>query len=257
MSTSFIDRRLFTASVIACVVFLIPGCASTPTGEGENRGSRAAMSTDTPGGIDTVNVIKPVREQAATPEAGRDASEHVIRVPATPEAQASGSAASAEYHQGIRHLQDGQFDQARIVMVRLSERHPSLSGPRVNAGLSWLRQDQPEKAVEQFEMAVKANPSNPYAWNLRGVALKELGRFMDARSSYERAIALDPLYAGAHFNLGVLADLYLQDYELAIRHYETYQSLQRTPDQAVANWIGDLKNRIAGRGAAAGTQGGP
>lgn len=256
MSTSFIDSRLFAAAAIAFSVLAFTGCASKPGTEGAAQQS-AATSGDSQdaNAIDTVTVIRPVREQAATPEAGRDESAHVIKVPSTPEAQASALLALSDYQQGIQYLQGGKPEQALSVLMALSDRHPSLSGPRVNAGLAWLRQEQPGKALEQFDLAIKANPSNPYAWNLRGVALKETGRFTDARGSYEKAITLDALYAGAHFNLGVLADLYLQDHGLAIRHYEAYQSLQRKPDQAVANWIGDLRKRTTVPAAPAAPEG--
>lgn len=119
-----------------------------------------------------------------------------------------------------------------------------LSGPLVNQGLIYLRQEKWGEALNVLDQALKINPQNPFAWNQRGVAFRAQGKFKDARAAYEKALAIDPQYAKAHFNLGVLADLYLQDLQLALLHYERYQSLQRKPDQAVGTWIADLRNRL-------------
>ena len=87
------------------------------------------------------------------------------------------------------------------------------------------------------------NDANPYAHNGLGLALREQGKFDDARIHYERALVLDPKYARAHFNMAVLAELYLQDLNLALKHFQAYQNLQKQPDENVANWIVDLQRR--------------
>ena len=125
----------------------------------------------------------------------------------------------------------------------LSSRFPQLSGPLVNQGLIYLEQDKNEDAEAVLRQALQANSQNPYAYNSLGLALREQGKFDEARSAYESALALDPKYARAHFNLGVLAELYMQDLNLALNHFRQYQALQKQPDQTVANWIVDLERR--------------
>jgi hypothetical protein len=58
-----------------------------------------------------------------------------------------------------------------------------------------------------------------------------------------KPLALSPNYAKAHFNLGVLAELYLQDLPLALTHYEAYQNTQTEADSTVAKWVIDLQKR--------------
>jgi len=48
------------------------------------------------------------------------------------------------------------------------------------------------EAAFRFEKAVKADGSNPHAWSNLAVALESTGRFDEARSAYEKALALDP-----------------------------------------------------------------
>jgi len=47
----------------------------------------------------------------------------------------------------------------------------------------------------------------------------------------------------AHYNLGVLNELYLQRLDAALRHFEHYQELV-SEDQQVARWIADLSRRV-------------
>lgn len=224
MSTSSIDRM---APAMALMLFVaLSGCAGT------------SRKVDTP----DAGVIKPVRETTA-PAAATSTTVHVTPVPTTAEVQAMAPAAVPDYIAAINLVRANKLDEALMIFQGISGQYPRLSGPLVNEGLIHLHQGRWEDALDALDRAIKANEQNPYAWNLRGVVLRESGRFTEARTSYERAVALDPLYARAHFNLGVLADLYLQDLPLAISHYEKYQALQLKPDQAVGNWIVDLRNR--------------
>ena len=60
------------------------------------------------------------------------------------------------------------------------------------------------------------------------------------------AIAADPEYALAYFNLAVLYDLYQGRSDLALRYYQDY--LKRQPDaqgnDLVNKWIIDLQRRV-------------
>ncbi|HNL36908.1 MAG TPA: tetratricopeptide repeat protein, partial [Agitococcus sp.] len=94
-----------------------------------------------------------------------------------------------------------------------------------------------------LQKAIAANGKNPFAYNLQGFVYRQLGQFSKSRAAYEQALSLSPNYAKAHFNLGVLADLYLQDLPLALKHYEAYQGTQTTPDTTVAKWVIDLQKR--------------
>lgn len=231
MSTFSTERQLPALLPLALLALALAGCASRPApsaGQAE----------------DAVNVVKPVREQAAAPVAAASSAEHVTPVPHTVQAEQMAMQAAPDYFNGIQLMQGGKLDQAMVVFQDIGVRFPALSGPLVNQGLIYLKKQQYQDALDTADKALAVNGSNPYAWNLRGMSLRELGRFKEARAAYEKALALDPLYAKAHFNLGVLADLYLQDLPLALGHYEKYQALQKTPDTAVGNWITDLRNRL-------------
>ena len=73
---------------------------------------------------------------------------------------------------------------------------------------------------------------------------RKLGRFKDADDAYQRAVQIDPNYALAYLNLGVLCDLYLQQPQRALEAYERYLALAATPDAKVNGWVTELKKRL-------------
>lgn len=56
------------------------------------------------------------------------------------------------------------------------------------------------EAVEYFSRAIKAEPKRSWAYNLRGVALQEEGRYDEALRDYSTAVRLNPRDAAAHNN---------------------------------------------------------
>lgn len=232
MSTSSTDRTTRLRGLpLLLIAAALAGCAGKQPPPADD----GARSEPAP--------VRPVREQATVPAVGASTSAHITVVPHTPADEAAAQMAIRDYFLAVQQMKAGNLDAALITFQTLAAQHPTLSGPLINQALIYLKKKQWQDALDQLEGAIKVRPQNPYGWNLRGIALRELGRFKDARQSYEQALAIDPNYAKAHFNMGVLADIYLQDLPLALAHYERYQSLQTRVDPAVNNWIADLRNR--------------
>ncbi|MFN3714252.1 MAG: tetratricopeptide repeat protein [Alcanivoracaceae bacterium] len=187
-------------------------------------------------------------EQRAGEAAGDSDAEHIPPVPHDPAVVGIAQEAIPEYARALQTMRAGDLDRALIMFRSLSSRYPQLSGPVVNQGIILSRQGKHAEAEQALRQALDANDRNPYAHNALGVALREQGKFDDARSHYETAVVLDPKYARAHFNLGVLAELYMQDMALALKHFRAYQSLQRQQNPTVANWIADLERRVPDAG---------
>jgi tetratricopeptide (TPR) repeat protein len=138
-------------------------------------------------------------------------------------------------------LRAGRTAEAERGFRELAAKHPELGGAHANLGLILRNAGKHEESVAALERAVKASPNQPLFFNQLGVSLRHKGQFAKAREAYGSALALDPAYADAHLNLGVLLDLYLGDTTLALVHYERYLALGG--DAAVGKWIADLKAR--------------
>ena len=75
------------------------------------------------------------------------------------------------------------------------------------------------------------------------MVLRRQGKFVEAESAYLKAVTASPDYALAHYNLGVLNELYLQRLDVALQHFERYQRIEGE-DEQVTRWIVDLKRRL-------------
>jgi len=233
MSTSFTDRRLLAATS-AAMLLALAGCASKPVdtgldGSGEKHVSKYAAEREVAGDVAESDAV------------------HIPPVPHDPAVEGIAAKAMPEYGRALMAMRNGELEQALVMLQSLHTSYPQLSGPLVNQGRNYWQQEKYDEASDALNKALEVNSQNPYAHNLLGLVMREQGKFDEARQHYLQAVQLDPKYARAHFNLGVLAELYLQDLNLALDHFRAYQGLQKTPDNTVANWIADLERRAPPR----------
>ncbi len=245
-------KHTFALGALVTALALLPGCASSP---------KPAAQPSLPGDDTTAESHEPdlvdqLRQRMASGPLQRqekpderqplEATADTSRAPTvTIDAakQQAAMAVGADYAKALALMSAGKDDDAFAQLGKISEKAPQFSGPLVNQALILNKQQKFAEAQALLEKALTLNSRNPFASNQLGIALRGQGKFADAKASYQTALAADPNYAKAHFNLGVLADLYLQDLPLALQHYQRYQSLQSKPDAAVTNWIVDLQKR--------------
>lgn len=79
------------------------------------------------------------------------------------------------------------------------------AGSRMSQGSSLMDEGRFTEAASVFEAAVAAEPENAEARRNLGAALLSSGQIEPARAAVERALELDPGDAGVRFNLGLLA----------------------------------------------------
>lgn len=134
--------------------------------------------------------------------------------------------------------------EAERELTALAERQPKLAGPYANLGILYFRAGRAADAVKVLEHAIELNPRAAY-YNELGMVHRTEGRFDAAEQAYRRALELDPDYAYAHLNLGILYDLYFQQPDRALPHYERYRALVPGEAGTVEKWIADLKRRTS------------
>ena len=88
-------------------------------------------------------------------------------------------------------------------------------------------------AIEAYRRVVAIDPSYAAAWNNLGLLLHRMGRYEEARQAYDTAAAQDPTCAEAAYNLGSLGEDQ-GDVESAIAHYR--RALEVSPDYADAHF---------------------
>ncbi len=99
-------------------------------------------------------------------------------------------------------------------------------------GLSFLSQDDCEKALPYFEKAVESDNNYAEAWAQTGFCREKLGRHSEAIEASRRAVTLRPS-AESYFNIG-LANYYLKQYREAENSYR--QSIRLDPYNGADAW---------------------
>ena len=100
------------------------------------------------------------------------------------------------------------FEEALVLFDRAIEIEPKYH-PAWNAKGNALRElGRYYEAIECCDRAIEIKPNYHNAWNNKGIALKNLGRYAEAIECYDRAIEIKPNYHNAWNNKGAkLSDL--------------------------------------------------
>jgi Flp pilus assembly protein TadD len=148
-----------------------------------------------------------------------------------------------KYDEALRYLRDGSLEKGIAILEEVAADAPLVTAPRIDLGIAYHRQGNLEAAEANLKQALELNANHPVAHNELGIVYREAGRFLEARRSYEAAIAVYPGYHHARRNLAILCDLYLADLDCALDQYEAYMAT--VPADAEASmWIADLRNRM-------------
>lgn len=231
---------------------ILAACSSTPKQPSPNTDAPAAVGSESTE-LDLEKLAKERAAQGLTAKKDDESKEkNVVAADSSKEPELSNVSAELQalakpllndYQRAVTLMKANQLDDAYTLFEELQTKAPQLAGPALNQALIQIQKQNYKDADVLLQKAIAANDKNPFAYNLQGFVYRQLGQFSKSRAAYEQALSLSPNYAKAHFNLGVLADLYLQDLPLALKHYEAYQGTQTTPDTTVAKWVIDLQKR--------------
>jgi len=128
---------------------------------------------------------------------------------------------------GIAYATAGEpekaLEQYRIALTL----NPNFADCYTNIGMVYRDMGRPDKAMEYFAQALRLKPSSSEAHNNIGLAYAEMGMFDKAIEHYRESLRLKPLAAGVHNNLGsAYESLGLVDDAIA----EFKESLRIKPD---------------------------
>ncbi len=98
----------------------------------------------------------------------------------------------------------GQLTQARTLYEQILARQPRHFDALHLLGVIAAQMKDPARAVKLIGAAVDIERNNPTALCNLGSAYKELDELEPALAAYDRAIALRPAYAEAHFNRSIV-----------------------------------------------------
>ncbi len=154
------------------------------------------------------------------------------------------AAAQTLFEQATAVMATGDFVEAEFRFKEFVLQYPEFPGAHVNLAIISAKNEDDAATRAALDAALAADPNHPAALNQLGMLLRRNGNFLEAEAAYLKAVTVSPDYALAHYNLGVLNELYLQRLESALQHFEAYQALVGE-DKQVERWIADLRRRVA------------
>ena len=147
------------------------------------------------------------------------------------------------YQDAVSNIKSGNTKQAQLLLAKVIQQQPGFAGAHINLGILYLKMEMNKKAEIAFQKALSLEPRNKYALNQQAYLYRINGEFNKAKNNYQQAIDIDPGYANAYLNLGILYDLYLYDLGKAIEQYKKYDDLTKGSNKQVNKWIFDLERR--------------
>lgn len=140
-----------------------------------------------------------------------------------------------------------QIAEAEQAYVALTTDFPDHAGPWTNLGIIYAKSNRRPQAIDALLKAATLNGQNKIAFNWLGILYRETGDLNRSRLSYEKALGIDPDYALAHYNLGVLLDAHLKQPVAALPHYKAYQQAGHAEDLRVMAWVAEIEAAEAAR----------
>lgn len=216
----------FTAGsrfVLACVLLAaFAGCATT----GVRQGGAG------PGAINTCGTSESGR--------GKCSRNGVIEITENHEVDPG---IRGEFEEAVELLEKEKYPEAIRLLKAVTGKTTDFSAPFINLGIAYRHVGEMENAEKSLTRALEINSGHPVAGNELGLVYRKTGRYQEARDIYRETIVRYPGFLPARKNLGVLCDIYIQDYGCALEQYQEY--LKRVPnDKEVKIWIADVKSRM-------------
>jgi tetratricopeptide (TPR) repeat protein len=113
---------------------------------------------------------------------------------------------------GMADLTNGRMSQVRSL-------DPQTALRCCLSGIAWCHRKDCDKAIQDFEEAIRLNPSNPVLYICLGIARSRKADYDQAIQAYDEALRLDPTEANGYKCRGI-AWLGKKDYDEAIKDFD-------------------------------------
>lgn len=138
------------------------------------------------------------------------------------------------YNRGIEWAAKGDHDRAIADYDAAIRLNPRNSDAYYNRGTAWGNKGDHDRAIADYDVAIKLNPKDPTVYSGRAFELVAKGDLTRALADYDTANQLEPKSAGVLLARG-RARFYSGDYLRAVSDLE--QSLKLDQNNYTALWL--------------------
>lgn len=121
-----------------------------------------------------------------------------------------------------RKAKQGDYTSAIVLLTQLITRHPNRAIDYNNRGLIYFQSGQREKALADYNKALRLNPELDSAYNNRANCYASSGQLAEALTDYEMALDLNPGNTRTWINQAItfrelgLYDLAIENLDMAL-----------------------------------------
>ncbi len=152
------------------------------------------------------------------------------------------------YQEALEYISAGNRTKAIKKLQELVKFNASYPGAYINLGLLQIEENRVDEARQTLLTAIDNSHYDAIAYNHLGIIARRQGDYDQALKHYRIAVAADPEYANAYLNLGILQDIYLDNSQQALLHFQRYLELSGSDEKKIDRWIADIQNRIKKQG---------
>jgi lipoprotein NlpI len=138
------------------------------------------------------------------------------------------------FNRGIEWVAKGDYDRAIADYDAALKLSPQSADTYFNRGSAWAHKGDPDRAIADYDTAIKLDPKEPAAYGGRAVEWAVKGDYARAIADYDTALKLDPKAASALLGRG-RARFYSGDFQRAVLDLE--QAMKSEPNEYTALWL--------------------
>ncbi len=148
----------------------------------------------------------------------------LIAMSAWPSDKPTGNAAKLN-NLGVAYMNQQRMDKAVEEFDQALKADPGMTAAELNKGIALLNLQRLPEAEAALNKAAAEEPSNPRVWYNLGLLRRSQGKPADAIDAFQRVLKIDPNDPDTHYFLGAMYSQ-LQEYSKAIAEFETVLRLQ-------------------------------